>query len=61
MEFVSVATASERMTQKIPFGGWVVGTRTSATSTDTVIFEDTAEREVAEDVGESPTMPSPAY
>ncbi|KAG2885342.1 hypothetical protein PC110_g22030 [Phytophthora cactorum] len=33
----------------------------SATSTDTVIFEDTAEREVAEDVGESPTMPSPAY
>ncbi|KAG4059246.1 hypothetical protein PC123_g5808 [Phytophthora cactorum] len=33
----------------------------SATSTDTVILEDATESEVAEDVGESPTMPSPVY
>ncbi|KAG6975490.1 hypothetical protein JG688_00002344, partial [Phytophthora aleatoria] len=33
----------------------------SATSTDTVIFEDAAESEVAEDVGEPPTLPSPAH
>ncbi|KAG3198110.1 hypothetical protein PC128_g6241 [Phytophthora cactorum] len=33
----------------------------SATSTDTVIFEDAAESEVAEDVGEPPTLPSLAH
>ncbi|KAG3072696.1 hypothetical protein PI124_g16628 [Phytophthora idaei] len=33
----------------------------SATSTDTVILEDATESEVAEDVGEAPTMPSPVY
>ncbi|KAG3140814.1 hypothetical protein PC128_g25108 [Phytophthora cactorum] len=33
----------------------------SATSTDTVILEDATDSKVAEDVGESPTIPSPVY